>query len=313
MIKRPPNYWRNLVLFTLCVVTLAMGGTTLWLAYSRAMLLVHPARNLAERTPSAVGIAQWEEVEFRASDGVHLRGWFIPPQSHYRAVIIFVHGLATNRAHLLDEAALLTRHGYGALLFDLRNHGTSEGSLTTFGYLEIEDVRGAVEYLRARTDVDAQRIALMGHSLGAGTVLRAGARIEQVRAVIAVSAYASLEENIVEGVEALTGLPAFPFAPLVIWFGERETGLNLREVRPIDDIPHISPRAVMLIHGQEDSLIPVRNAYHLYQAAREPRELYVIPHAGHVGLLSAAPREYEERVTAFLRRALSTEPTRPAR
>lgn len=302
--KRSPNYWRNLGLFTCCVVTLAMLGMTLWLSYTRALILVHPTRFVAERTPSDVGLTYWEEVTFRAPDGIRLRGWFIPPPSHHRAVIIFVHGLATNRAHLLDEAALLAQHGYGALLFDLRNHGASEGTVTTLGYWEAEDVRGAVAYVLTRTDVDARRIVLMGHSMGAGTVLRAGARVEHVRAVIAMSAYASLEENIVEGVEGLTGLPAFPFAPLVIWFGEREAGLNIRDVRPIDDIALLSPRAVLLIHGERDPLVPVRNAYRLYHAAREPKELYIIPQAGHVGLMQAEPREYERRVSEFLRRAL---------
>lgn len=302
--KRSPNYWRNLGLFTLSVVTVVVMWTTVWLGYTRAMMLVHPARYVADRAPSDVGFTDWEQVTFHAPDGVRLHGWFIPPQPHNRALIIFVHGLVTNRAHLLDEAALLARHGYGALLFDLRNHGTSEGAITTLGYLEVEDVRGAVAYALTRTEVDARRIVLLGHSMGAGTVLRAGARIEQVRAVIAMSAYTSLEENIVEGVEGLTGLPAFPFAPLVIWFGEREARLNIRAVRPIDDIPHISPRAVMLIHGEMDALIPVRNAHRLYHAAREPKELYIIPQAGHVGLMQAEPREYERRVTEFLRRAL---------
>lgn len=302
--KRSPHYWRNLILFTLVVSTLAMLGLTVWLGYTRARMLVRPTRSVAERAPSTVGFAYWEEVAFDAPDGVRLRGWFIPPPARPGAVIIFVHGWATHRGHLLDEAALLARHGYGALLFDLRNHGASEGTVTTLGYWEAEDVRGAVAYVRTRAEVDAQRIALMGHSMGGGTVLRAAARIESVRAVIAASAFTSLEENIVEGVEGLTGLPALPFAPLVIWFGEREAGLRLYQVRPIDDVAHIAPRAVMLIHGQLDTLVPVRNAYRLYHAAREPKELYIIPHAGHVGLMQAEPREYERRVTEFLRRAL---------
>jgi pimeloyl-ACP methyl ester carboxylesterase len=301
---RSRNYWRNLALFTLVVTLLAFVGMTVGLAYSRALVLVHPTRHHTKRTPAMVGLVGWETVTFYAPDGVRLEGWFVPPQAEHRAVIVFVHGLATNRAHWLDEAALLARHGYGALLFDLRNHGASEGTLTTFGYFEVEDVRGAIEYLSARADVDSQRIALMGHSMGAGTVLLAGARIARVRAVIAQSAYASIEDNIAEGVEGLTGLPACPFAPLVIWFGERAAGVSIRQVRPIDEIANISPRAVMLIHGQDDPLIPVRNARRLYQAAREPKELYIIPAVGHVGLLQANPLEYERRVTEFLRRAL---------
>jgi len=147
---RSRNYWRNLALFTLVVTLLAFVGMTVGLAYSRALVLVHPTRHHTKRTPAMVGLVGWETVTFYAPDGVRLEGWFVPPQAEHRAVIVFVHGLATNRAHWLDEAALLARHGYGALLFDLRNHGASEGTLTTFGYFEVEDVRGAIEYLSAR-------------------------------------------------------------------------------------------------------------------------------------------------------------------
>ncbi|MBM3130310.1 MAG: alpha/beta fold hydrolase [Chloroflexi bacterium] len=300
--NRPRNYWRNLARFALIVVALALSGATLWLSYSRALILAHPARNHAARTPADAGIAIWEDVAFASSDGLQLRGWFIPPDPRTRAAIVFLHGLATNRDHLLDEAARLASYGYGALLFDLRNHGASAGAITTLGYAEVEDVRGAVNYLLTRSEVDPQCIGLMGHSMGAGTALRAAARIPHVRAVIAASAYTSIEDNLADGVEGLTGLPAFPFAPLVIWFGERETGLDIRKVRPVDDIAKISPRAVMLIHGELDPLIPVRNARQLYQAAREPKQLYIAPNAGHVGLLAANPREWERRVLEFLTR-----------
>ena len=300
--NRPRNYWRNLALFALTSFLVAASGISVWLAYSRAMILVHPARQQSERTPTDLGIKNWEDVSFVSSDGLQLRGWYIPPDPQNRAVIVFVHGLATNRGHLLNEAALLASHGYGALLIDLRNHGASQGNVTTLGYAEVEDVRGAVNYLLTRPEIDPQRIGLMGHSMGAGTVIRAAARIPQVRAVIAASAYTSIEDNIADGVEGLTGLPAFPFAPLVIWFGERETGMDIRQVRPIDDVPNISPRAILLIHGQDDTLIPVRNARQLYQAAREPKQLYIVPNAGHVGLLDANPREYERQVIGFLAR-----------
>jgi len=302
--NRPLSYWLNLALFTLAASTLAFGGMTLWLAYSRARMLVYPARRPAERTPDTVGLVGWETVTFRAPDGTRLEGWFVPPRAEHGAVIIFVHGLGSNRAHFLDEAAMLTKHGYGALLFDLRNHGTSEGTITTFGYFEVLDVHGAVEYLNTRRDMNAQRIAVMGDSMGGATALLAGARIPSIRAVIAQSAFTSLEDNIAEGVEGLTGLPAFPFAPLVSWFGERMTGISVRSVRPIDEIANISPRAVMLIHGQEDMLVPVRNAMQLYRAAREPKELYIIPNVGHGGFYQADPSEYERRLVQFLQSAL---------
>lgn len=302
--KRPNHYWRNLALFTLLVVMLGAITTGVGLAYLRAMGLVHPIRQHLIYTPSDVGVTQWEDVIFNSTDGLQLSGWFIPPDSKNRAAIIFVHGLGANRQAFLDQAAMLNTHGYGALLIDLRNHGKSQGTITTLGYLEVEDIRGAVQYLLTRSEVDPQRIGLMGHSMGAGTVIRAAARIPEVRFVITESAYTSLTDNITEGVRDLTGLPPFPFAPLLIWFGERETGVSMQQVRPIDDVPLIAPRPILFIHGQQDSTIPVRNSLQLYQAAHEPKQLYLVPNAGHVDLVEADPQEFERQVVGFLDKAM---------
>jgi fermentation-respiration switch protein FrsA (DUF1100 family) len=300
-LKHHLTYWRNLALFTLVTVLLASVSGGLWLSYTRAMNLVHPLRTQPAYTPTDKGVARWEDVRFASVDGLQLGGWFIPPDPKGDgATLVFVHGLGNNRGELLDEAAVLASHGYGALLIDLRNHGKSQGAVTTLGYTEAEDVRGAVAYLLTRSEVNPARIGLVGHSMGGATVIRAAARIPQARAVIAESAYTSLEDNIVQGVGALTGLPPFPFAPLVIWFGERESGLAIAQVRPIDDVPRISPRAILFIHGEQDAMIPVGNSVRLYQAAQEPKAFYLIPSAGHSRLLVANPAEFERQAVGFL-------------
>ena len=298
---RPKGYWRNLALFALACFSLATIGFTIWLAHARAMILIHPGRLPPDPAAIAEAFTTWEEVTFPATDGLQLSGWFIPPQPEANgAALIYVHGLGANRTALLDEAAMLARHGFGALLFDLRNHGASEGTITTLGYAEVEDVRGAVAYLLTRPEVDPQRIGLFGISMGGAIVIRAAARTPEVRVVIAQSAYTSLEDNIAQGTRALLNLPPFPFAPLVVWFGELESGVDIRLVRPIDDIPQIAPRPILLIHGELDDTIPANNSVALYEAAQQPRQLYLIPNAGHGGLLTADPKGYEQRVAAFL-------------
>jgi fermentation-respiration switch protein FrsA (DUF1100 family) len=299
--SRGARYWRNLALFTLFTLLLALVGVGLWLAHWRAMALVHPRRTRSTRTPSDLGVDRWETVGFPSADGLQLEGWFIPPAPEGDgATLIYVHGLGSHRGDLLEEAAMLAGHGYGALLFDLRGHGTSQGTVTTLGYAEVEDVRGAVAYLLARTQVNPDRIGLVGRSMGGAVAIRAAACVEEIRAVVAECAYASLEENIAEGMRAFIGLPPFPFAPLVIWFGERETGVHVRQVRPVDDVARIAPRAILFIHGERDGAIPVQNSLRLYQAARDPKALYVVPNAGHGGFLDAEPAEFERRVVEFL-------------
>lgn len=190
-----------------------------------------------------------------------------------------------------------------ALLIDLRNHGESGEAITTLGLNEVEDVRAAVDFLLARPEVDPGRIGLMGMSMGGGTAIRAAARIPEVQWVIAQSAYTSLTDNIEEGVRGLTGLPPFPFAPLVIAFGEAEAGLDSTQVRPIDDVASIAPRPILFVHGAKDGLVPPRNSQALYAAAGEPKQIYLAPDVGHGGFMQVVGEEYRARLVEFLREA----------
>ncbi len=283
--------------FAVFLLLIAALGFGVWLARSRAYGIVHPGRVPLTRAPDSVGITDTQSVSFLSSDGLTLRGWYAPTKNG--AAVITVHGHGGNREGMLDDAALLTARGYGVLLFDLRNSGESDGAVTTLGLLEVNDVRGAMEFVQAQEGVDANRIGLLGHSMGGATAIMAAAQIPQARAVVAESTYASLEDNITNGVRQVAGLPPFPFAPLVIFFGQQEAGLDMTAVRPVDDIASISPRPILIVHGELDETIPVANAHKLYEAAGEPKELYVIPNAGHTGLVQAGAEEYARRVAGF--------------
>lgn len=289
----------------LFIILLAVAGTVLLLAQRNARQLIHPERSYPERSPDDFGIETWETVQFANNEGLMLTAWYISPTSKTEgATVIFVHGYSGNRGNLLSQAAMLVEQGYGALLLDLRNHGDSEGDLTTMGLLEIYDVQAALDFVLAQPGVNPDRIGLVGHSMGGATVIRAAARLPEIDAVVAESSFTSLEENVVEGVRMIAKLPAFPFAPLVVWFGELEAGLNIDEVRPIDDVDEIAPRPILFIHGEKDHLVSVENSYKLYEAAAEPKELYVIPGANHIDPLLFEDGEFEERFTDFFNRYL---------
>jgi len=301
VIKKTSRYWRNLALFTITLLLLIAIILGTYLAHSRAMLLVYPGRTQPLRTPSDVGLDPWHEVSFPSTDGLLLSAWYIPVKDEEPTpALIYVHGLGSNREGLLDQAKLLYDHGYSALLLDLRNHGHSEGTLSTMGYQEIMDVEGAIDFLLDQPEIDKERIGLVGHSLCAGVVIRAAARFPVLKATVAESAFTSLEDNIKEGVRQLTGLPPFPFAPLVIFFGELETGLDIHQLRPIDDLAQISPRAIMFIHGKNDPVVVVSNSQNLFNAAQEPKALYIVDDASHGGLMEADPEEFERQIVRFL-------------
>jgi fermentation-respiration switch protein FrsA (DUF1100 family) len=288
---------RKLLTFGLISLVISLIVTfVLYIPYAKTYTLVHPARVALERFPADVGISSYEEAQFVTFDGLTLKGWYVPPKNG--AVVIFVHGLDSDRTDLLDEAGFIVAHGYGALLFDMRAHGQSQGDVSTLGYKERRDIRSAVAFVRSKAGATTP-IALFGHSLGAGISLMAAAEIPEISAVLVESPFTTLEDNISDVTHALTGLPPF-FTPLIVFFGQQQTGVDIRSLRPLDVIGQISPRAVLLIHGAQDGVIPVRNSYELYKAAREPKQLYILPEVTHGGFLQAEPQVFPATILHFL-------------
>lgn len=297
------NYWGRLVIFAIVVLILASLIVLLGLSNSHARAFVHPARNPVLAKPEAHGLRDYRPVSFRSSDGINLKGWFIPPEN--QSVVIFVHGLGGNRTILLKDAAMVAAHGYGALLFDLRNSGESDGAMTSLGLLEAKDVQAASQFVEEQID-PRPRIALFGHSMGAAASLLAAEQVG-ADAIISISAFTSIEDNVANAFETMTGLPPFPFAPLVIYFAEREVGHDISEVSPLNAVRQYESMPVLFIHGEQDSLIPVSNVYELYQQTKSPKELFVIDEAGHFGFRAVEPEEYEARIMDFLDRHLQSQ------
>lgn len=205
---------------------------------------------------------------------------------------------------MLDQATLLANHGYGVLLIDLRAHGESEGEQISFGKYETRDLEAAYQFLLTRPDVNPDLIGELGNSMGAVTVLLHASQNPHIRAVVADSPFAALKDSISKGVESLTDLPAFPFAPLIEYYAEQETGSTASEVAPVEHIAQISPNAVFLLQGGLDDVLPIDSGQRLYDAALEPKELWYEPQVGHTGFIDALPQEYEQKVIGFLDRYL---------
>lgn len=268
-------------------------------SYNVAYSLAHPARNLAESTPNDVGIDNWEDVRFRSGE-LALTGWFIPPAPEANgSTLIVVHGWSANRASLLGQVAMLHRHGYGAFVIELRNSGLSEGDVSTWGYAEAADVQAAFDYLLTRTEVNPGQIGLLGFSAGGATVIRAAAQIPEIKVVIAQSTYTSFVDNLPAITKLLKSrLPTY--APLVLWLSERQTTVPLREIRPINDLAQLEERPIMFIHGTSDSIVDVSHSQQLFEAAKEPKALYLVPDASHEAIYSIDRAEFEKQVISFL-------------
>ena len=99
--------------------------------------------------------------------------------------------------------------------------------------------------------------------------------------------------------EFFSDLPAYPFAPMIVFWAERETGFTTEDIDTTKWIAQISPRPVFLMQGGADVVISPESGQLLYDAAGEPKELWYDPALGHVDFDKEYPAEYEQRVSEF--------------
>jgi uncharacterized protein len=165
-------------------------------------LMLVGRRTPRHQTPTDAGL-EYEDVTFKATDGVRLSGWFIPREGDGPGpVVVFVHGWLWNRlgnvsgrvpftdrdVDFLPATKGLHDAGYHVLLFDLRHHGESGRGRAplTYGPRETRDFVGAVNYLRSRPDVDGERIGAIGTSMGGNTVIMGTSQCQPIKALLAV-------------------------------------------------------------------------------------------------------------------------------
>lgn len=285
------------------IIIIPLAGV-LFLSRAHALNLItnpYNQRQIIDRTPGDFGLV-YEDVSVTSQDDLKLVGWYLP--SRNGAAVMLLHGYKGNRMGMLEEAEMLHRNGYGVLLTSVRAHDLSEGDVITFGYYEMRDIEAWYQYLITREDVDPERIGILGNSMGASMAIQYAAQNENISAVVAHSAFSSLDDTVSTSVEVFTGLPAFPFGPLIVFWAERELGEDSSVISAKEWIPEISPRPVLLLHGGKDTSISPESAETLFQAAGEPKELWYEPEVGHTEFDTALPEEFEMRVVGFFDRYL---------
>jgi pimeloyl-ACP methyl ester carboxylesterase len=245
-----------------------------------------------------------EAIRFAAEDSVTLRGWYVPPREAGGPVVILLHGYTGNRTHMLGRMRMLREAGIGALLYDARGCGESDGDKISMGYYEASDLVGAARYLTGRGVRD---IACIGVSQGGATIAFAAGRLPGLRCAILESTYDDMDHAIDHRFRHYIGVPGWLGAALMMPVAEWRLGCPTARIAPVESIGRLGC-PVMIISGWDDTRAPSDGARRLFAAARAPKRLWLIPGADHEDLLDFAPGPYRERVLGFLRRYLSTSP-----
>ena len=295
LVRTTPGWWRLLAVpaalvlleFVLLPLTVAVNATN------------RPPGPLGPATPARYGFA-YQDVAFRIADGVRLSAWYIPPRNG--AAVVLLPGAGSTRSAVLGQAAVLARHGYGALLVDTRGHGRSGGHAMDFGWWGDRDLAAAVSFLDRQPGVQAGKIAVLGESMGGEQALAAAGSDPRIRAVVA------------EGVEgqqfADRGWRPHDVTGVIDrgmeWVQYTAAGLLSGAPRPMsipDAIRAASGRPMLIIAAGSVADEPV--AARWFRAASPATvQVWVVPHAGHTQGLATAPRAWEAHVTGFLDAAL---------
>jgi len=265
---KPRRWWRIVkrILLTLIIllIILIFGVFPYWVATIATGASTRPLDRRLTETPATYN-AQYRDAEFQTSDGVRISGWLLPSQGK-QTTIVYSHGLFRSRRELLERAVDLWRLGYGALLYDSRNHGESGQARVTLGYNERLDAEAAVRFLRDEVQTTDQ-IVLFGISMGAATALLAAAETPEVAAVIADSAFLSFKETTDHHIRIFLKLPAFPLANEVRFFIERRGDFDGSKLDSLDAIKRIGDRPILFIAAANDRRMPPDIARKLYEAA----------------------------------------------
>ncbi|MGH7738677.1 MAG: alpha/beta hydrolase [bacterium] len=262
-------------------------------------------REALDQPPKDDGF-HYQDVDFTASDGVSLKGWWMPSglPGSAKGTIILTHGVFKNRDQVLSRAEFLAQAGYQVLLFDFRGCGESGDSPASGGLLEARDYLGAYDYL-AKMKRLQKPVIFFGFSLGAIAALRAGEQEgDKIQAIIADSPVPNLRSYIARRTigGAFSTLPGFLNRCLSVY--NRLTGLSLDEadlnLMPV--VRKITKTPVLYITGEKDDLARPEEVRKLFDAtAAHHRRLDYIPGAGHEQTFSIYPIVYERGIFEFLK------------
>jgi uncharacterized protein len=256
-------------------------------------------------TPANVGL-DYQTIRFGGTSGQDLEAWFIPAD-HPKALCIAFPGYAGSKSTLLHPAQVFHTLGYEVLLVDFHGCGGSVGNQTSIGYFEANDVTAAANLAAARWP--NQPIFLYGQSMGGAAILRAVADLGvHPRAIIIESVFDRLLSTVENRFYSI-GIPAFPTARILVFWGGVQNGYNAFKLNPADYATRVTCPAFVL-QGGKDPRVPNAEAQNIFDHLAGPKQLEIFSNCGHCGALSGDRPRWISEVTTFLNKSLPSSQTR---
>jgi len=237
-----------------------------------------------------------------ARDGASLSAWSIRPRRSNGKAVILLHGQGDNRLGMIGYAELLLSHSFSVLMPDARAHGASGGQLATYGLLESDDIHRWFDWLEWNQHPTC--IFGFAESMGAAQLLQSLQPESRFCAVAAESPFSSFREIAYDRVGQFFHTGPWlgrtilrPVVEVAFGYARWKYKLNFEQVSP-ERIVSTTKVPVFLIHGRNDSNIPVRHSV-LIAADNAAVTLWEVPNADHCGAISTAHSEFEQRLIGW--------------
>jgi uncharacterized protein len=235
-------------------------------------------------------------LQLECTNGITLGAWYCPASKGDVLVILF-HGYSSEKSSMLLQAKAFLDLGMSVLMVDFRGSGDSSESYTTIGFLEAEDVAAAVRYANAY--LPHRELVLYGQSMGAAAALRAVYSYGiQPDAIIVEAVFDSLLHTVRHRFEAM-GVPSFPSAELLLFWGGRQAGFNGFSHNPVD-YARVVKCPILFLHGAADPRARVEEARRVFAAVPARKTMKEFPDIRHQSPLVRHPDEWKNAVSDFL-------------
>jgi pimeloyl-ACP methyl ester carboxylesterase len=279
---------------TLALLSLLSSGCVAGNAAAGALLM--PLRVPVVGSPSLAH----EDFSVTTRDGIALDGWLFSPAGPPRAVMVLVHGKDINRQHFVGAAKRFVDEGVAVVAFDQRGHGRSTGEFVTYGAKEVGDLKLVIDVALAKWGRTLP-VVVVGESLGAAVALQTAAVDPRVRVVVAGAAFADLTTVIDDHAPAILGKAAKAKA---IEVAERAGDFHVADISPERSARSITV-PTLLLHGSEDTYLPLRHSLRIYEGLAGPKELVRLEGVDHIGILLSD--EAWKQIDRFVGQALVQE------
>ena len=245
-------------------------------------------------SPADYGLA-FEAHKCASSDGVELEAWSVPCAPS-RGLVLLFHGYAACKAAQLPVAKALHELGHEILMIDFRGSGGSSGTVTTLGVREAEDVAVALAFAATRSP---ESPVLYGTSMGSVAILRAvHAHGVRPKALVLECPFGRLIDT-TRARFALMGVPAFPSAELLVFWGGFQHGFDGFSHDAVNYARSVRC-PTLLMHGGNDPTVSFEQTTEIYDRLGGAKKVVSFPGVRHESYLEARPKDWKAAVGEFL-------------